>query len=171
MKTLFSHETIARRVAELGEQISAVYKDEPLICICVLKGAVIFFSDLVRYIHDSNVTLGFLRLSSYGDGKDPGQIRFEWTLGTDIAGRHVLIVEDIVDSGRSMEFLLKEVRARNPLSVRLAALVDKRERRVTDVHVDFPGFVLDKGFIVGYGLDHAERWRALPDVCVVEDGE
>ncbi len=169
MKTLFSHEAIAGRVAELGREISAVYGEDPLLCICVLKGAVIFFSDLVRCIRDSNVTLGFLRLSSYGDGRDPGRIQFEWPVGMDVAGRHVLIVEDIVDSGRSMERLLGEVRARGPLSVRLAALVDKRERRVADVHVDFPGFVIDSGFIVGYGLDCAERWRGLPDVCLMDD--
>ncbi|MDO5536455.1 MAG: hypoxanthine phosphoribosyltransferase [Desulfovibrionaceae bacterium] len=168
VRPLFTHEMIAKRVAELSDEISAIYKDEPLIAVCVLKGAVIFFSDLVRGIHNNNMLLGFLRMSSYGKGMDPGEIKFEWTLGTDIRDKHVLIVEDVVDTGHSMHFLLNEVRKREPRSVRLAALVDKHERRDADVHVDFAGFQLSEGFIVGYGLDHAEHYRALPDICVVE---
>lgn len=168
VRPLYPHELIARRVQELADEISAVYDNEPLIAVCVLKGAVIFFSDLVRDIRNENMMLGFLRMSSYRDGMNPGQIQLEWTLGTDIRDKHVLIVEDVVDTGNSMACLLNEVRKRGPKSVRLAVLVDKHERRETDVQVDFAGFQLNEGFIVGYGLDHAEHYRALPDICVLD---
>ena len=165
---LYTRECIDRRVCELAERINAVYHDEPLVAVCVLKGAVLFFSDLVRHINDTNLTLDFVRLASYGNGMQAGNIRFERDLETDIHGKHVLIVEDVVDSGQSMTCLFNVLKVRGPKSLRLAALVDKKERRTASVQVDFAGFELDRGFIVGYGLDYAEQYRALPDICVVE---
>ncbi len=165
---VYSHSCIENRVRELGEQISALYGDEPLVAVCVLKGAVVFFSDLIRHITDTNLTLDFVRLSSYADGMESGTLNFVRDLETDIRDKHVLIVEDVVDSGKSMAFLLEILSRRSPRSLRLAALVDKKERREAEVQVDFAGFELNQGFIVGYGLDCAERFRALPDICVAE---
>lgn len=168
LRPLYTQECIARRVRELADRINATYQDEPLVAVCVLKGAMLFFSDLVRHIHDTNLTLDFVRLASYGTGMEAGSIRFEEDLETDIRDKHVLVVEDVVDSGQTMACLLHVLGLRGPKSLRLAALVDKRERRTSSVQVDFAGFELDRGFIVGYGLDYAEQYRALPDICVVE---
>lgn len=168
LRPLYTNECIQNRVRELARSINDIYHNEPLVAVCVLKGAVVFFSDLIRHIDDVNLTLDFVRLSSYGNAMTAGRIRFERDLDTDIRGKHVLIVEDVVDSGQTMACLFNVLREREPLSLRLAALVDKKERRTAQVQVDFPGFELDQGFIVGYGLDYAEQYRALPDICVVE---
>ncbi len=168
LRTIYSNACIQKRVCELAESINATYHNEPLVAVCVLKGAVVFFSDLIRHITDVNLTLDFVRLASYGSSMNAGRVRFERDLDTDIHGKHVLIVEDIVDSGQTMARLYDVLRTRDPLSLRLAALVDKKERRTANVHVDFPGFELNQGFLVGYGLDYAEQYRALPDICVVE---
>ena len=168
IRPLFTHEEIETRVAGLATRLNALYKDEPLVAVCVLKGAVVFFADLVRHIDNSNITLDFVRLSTYRESMNPGEIAFLRDLDSDIAGKHVLVVEDVVDSGRTTAFLLEMLRARGPKSLRLVSLVDKRARREADLQVDFACFDLDQGFIVGYGLDYAERYRALPDICVVE---
>lgn len=166
---LFTPETIHARVNELAASIDATYGDDPLIAICVLKGAFVFFSDLVRAIHNPNLTVDFVRLSSYGSRmSSTGSISFVKDVETSLRGRHVLVVEDVVDSGLTMRFFLDQLQARGPKSLRLAALVDKRERRTADVTVDFPGFRLDRGFIVGYGLDYDEQFRHLPGICCVE---
>ena len=166
LKSVFTPEQIAVRVRELGVEIDGLYGQEPLVAICVLKGGVIFFSDLVRALH--NLELGFVRLSSYGKSSASSKhVIFNKDVEVDIRGKHVLIVEDVVDSGHSMRFLLDQFAARQARSLRLAALVDKRERRQADVKVDFAGFVLNKGFIVGYGLDYAESYRTLPGVCEI----
>ena len=133
--------------------------------ICVLKGAFVFFSDLVRRLQNRNLELDFVRLASYGKSDvSSGLVVFSKDVENDISGKHVLIVEDIVDSGRTMRFLLDQLAARHPRSLRLATLVDKGERRQAKVEVDFAGFTLRQGFIVGYGLDYAERFRALPGI-------
>lgn len=164
-RLLFSSAQIAKRVDELAAEIDAAYGQMPLVVICVLKGGVIFFSDLVRRLHNPNIELDFVRLSSYGTGMTSSrQIVFSKDIEIDIAEKHVLIVEDIVDSGYSMRFLLDQMAERKALSVRLAALVDKCERRDFSVHIDFSGFQLSDGFIVGYGLDFAEHYRALPGI-------
>lgn len=163
MVELISPQAIARRVAELGADITAAYAGEPLTVVCVLKGAFLFFADLVRTV-DLPLELEFVRLASYGRGMDSGELVFSKDLETSIKGKHVLIVEDIVDSGRSMDFLMRTLAERGPASLRLAALVDKAERREVDLRVDFAGFPLDKGFIVGYGMDYAERYRELAGI-------
>lgn len=167
---VFGKNRIEKRVAELAAGIDGVYGIEPLVAICVLKGAFIFFSDLVRKLHNPFLELDFVRLSSYGKSfNSTGHVIFNKDVEVDIRGKHVLIVEDIVDTGHTMRFLLDQFAARQPLSLRIAALVDKHERRKSEVSVDFAGFSLPGGFLVGYGLDYAEHFRALPDICEIID--
>ncbi len=168
LKVLYSPEVIAARVREIAAEINALYAGKPLVMICVLKGAFMFFSDLVKLV-DVRPEIDFVRVASYGTGTSSSRtVSFTKDVEISLEGKHVLLVEDVVDSGHTMEFLFRQLAARGTLSLRLAALVDKRERREAPVHVDFPGFRLDGGFIVGYGLDYAERCRELPAVYVVE---
>lgn len=171
LRVVYDENAIRTRVRELAAEIDALYQDEPLVIVCVLKGAVLFFSDLVRALTISP-ELDFVRLASYGkETKSGSTVAFTKDLELPIEGKHVLIVEDIIDSGRSMDFLLRQLGARGAKSLRIAALIDKTERREVPVHADFVGFAVPSGFIVGYGLDYAEHYRALPAVyCMPEDG-
>lgn len=168
MKVVISAEDIQARVKELGGDISKAYNGEPVTVVCVLKGAFLFFADLVRHI-DCPLELEFVRLASYGAGTKSGELVFSKDLETTIQGKNVLIVEDIVDSGKSMDFLLRTFEERKPKSLKLASLVDKYERREVELDVDFPGFKLDKGFIVGYGMDYAEKYRELDAIYEIVD--
>lgn len=163
MEVVITSEAIQDRVNELGEQITRDFQGEPLTVVCVLKGAFLFFADLVRAV-DLDLELEFVRLASYGSGTESGELVFSKDLETTIQGKNVLIVEDIVDSGYSMDFLLRTFAERKPRSLRLAALVDKHERREVDLVVDYYGFRLEKGFIVGYGMDYAERYRQFASI-------
>ena len=163
MVEIISPEAIAERVAELGKDITEALNGEPLVVVCVLKGGFLFFSDLVRTI-DAPLEIEFVRLASYGRGMESGELVFSKDVETSIKDKNVLIVEDIVDSGKSMDFLMRTFAERGPRTLRLAALVDKHERREVDLTVDFPGFALHKGFIVGYGMDYAEKYRELPGI-------
>ncbi len=165
---------IRKRVMTLAREIDACYplshagcaERDRLVMICVLKGAFIFFGDLVRHMH-SRPILDFIGMSSYGlKGVPSERIDITKDITLELEGRDVLLVEDIVDTGHSMRFLLDRLLQRQPRSLRLCTLVDKRERREVEVPVDFAGFVLD-GFIVGYGMDHAERYRELPALYTV----
>ncbi len=168
LKVLFSAGEIESSVNAIAGRINAVYKDEPLVVVCVLKGAFMFFGDLVRRIENKNLEVDFVRLSSYGSGTVSSQkVVLGKDVDIDLKGKHVLVVEDIVDTGHSMRFLLDEFADRGALDVKLAVLVDKKERRVVPVAPDFTGFELSDGFIVGYGLDCAEQYRQLPDICEV----
>lgn len=163
---VFTREQIACRVASLADAINSTYGIEPLTAICVLKGAFMFFSDLVRCIPNPNLELDFVRLSSYGMNSESSKhITIQKDIELDIRDKHILIVEDIVDSGHTMRFFMDQLEARKPKSMALAALVDKVERREANVKVAFPGFCLPRGFIVGYGMDYAEHFRGLPDIC------
>jgi hypoxanthine phosphoribosyltransferase len=165
---LYDENRITERVRELASEIDAVYEDQPLVAVCVLKGAFIFFSDLARALKNPNLELDFVRLSSYGMNSESSKhVIFGKDIETDILNKHVLVVEDIVDSGHTMRFLLDQLSARGPKSLKIACLVDKYERREADIQVDFPGFRLSKGFIVGYGLDFAEKFRTLPCICEI----
>lgn len=164
--SVFGPEEISACVRTMASEIDACYGGEPLVAVCVLKGACIFFSDLVRQLQNRNLELDFIRIASYGTGTvSSGEVLLSKDVEIDIRGKHVLLVEDIVDSGRSMRFVLDTFAARGPRSLRLAALVNKTGRREREVSVDFAGFSLDSGFLVGYGLDYAERYRALPGIC------
>jgi hypoxanthine phosphoribosyltransferase len=155
-------EQIAERNVELGREITESYSgDEPLVCICVLKGAFLFFADIIRRI-GREIEIDFVRLASYGSATSRSEdIVFSKDLEISIEGKDVLVIEDIVDTGHSMDFLLHVLRRRNPKSLKICALIDKHERREKAVTVDFAGFKLNDGFIVGYGLDYDERYREL----------
>jgi len=162
LKVVIDSETLRRRVTELGAEVSACYQGKPLVAVCVLKGAFLFFADLVRHIQSDSLEIDFVRMASYGGGTSRGrQTIFSKDMEVDVAGKHVLLVEDIVDTGHSVEFLLEVLEKRGAESIRLCAVVDKHERREVDVTVDFAGFPLQKGFIVGYGMDYAEKYREL----------
>ena len=138
--------------------------------IGVLKGAFMFLADLLRHL-SIPVEVDFVRLSSYGCRTETsGVVRMTKELESDIRGRDVIVVEDIVDTGLSLKFLLEELRAQGPSSLRVCALVDKRARREVEVRVDYVGFEIEEGFIVGYGIDYAERYRELPEIYVLEEG-
>ena len=168
LNLLYSPEAIQDRVRDMANEINALYEGEPLVIICVLKGAFMFFSDLLKHI-TVRPEIDFVRVASYGAGTASSRtISFSKDVEISLDGKHVLLVEDVVDSGHTMNFLFRQLAARGAKSLRLASLVDKRERREADVTVDFPGFVLNDGFILGYGLDYAERYRELPAVYVAE---
>lgn len=160
---LFNRAQIEARVRELGREISAHYGDEPLVCVCVLKGAYVFFADLMRSLTIHPI-VDFLRLSSYADQTSRSRMIFSKDMEVDIKDKHVLVVEDVVDTGHSIEFLLKVLEARSPRSAKVAAMINKTERREVDVAVDFVGFPLERGYIVGYGLDYAEQYRELDGI-------
>ncbi len=171
---LIDEQDIARRVRELGQEIGRHYGDEPIVAVCVLKGAFLFFSDLVRALpQHMDVRLDFVRLASYGDRTHGAEkVEFKKDMETNIEGKHVLVVEDIVDTGRSMDYFLKVLALRRPKSVKICALIDKSERREVELQVDFRGFALDKGFVVGYGLDYAEKYRGMPSIYdLIPDGD
>lgn len=165
---LISEEELAAKVEELGRRISEDYAGKDLLIVCILKGAVIFCADLVRHI-TIPVTLDFMAVSSYGDStQSSGAVMILKDLESNIAGKHVLIVEDIVDTGLTLKYLVENLKARRPLSVKVCTLLDKPDRRKVDVQVDYKGFVIPDAFVVGYGLDYAEKYRHLPSVCILK---
>lgn len=167
-KVLFTEQQLRQRVAELGAQITRDYQGEEVLMVCTLRGASIFFCDLIRQI-DLDIKLDFIATSSYGlDTKSSGEVRLTKDLSSPIAGKHVIIVEDIIDSGLTLKYLKKLFEARNPASVRICSLLDKPEGRRTDIEGDYIGFIIPNAFVVGYGLDYAERYRNLPEVCVLD---
>ncbi len=167
LRPVYSREAIAARVREIGAEINALYADKPLVVVCVLKGAFMFFSDLVKEL-TVRPQIDFVRIASYGAGmRSAGDVTLVKDVELSLEGRHVLIVEDVIDSGHSMDFLHRLFSARGAASLRLAVLVDKRERREVAVTPDFTGFTLNRGFIVGYGLDYAEKYRELPEICEI----
>lgn len=164
LKVVYSKEQIAARIAELGAEISKVYEGKELVVICVLKGGFMFFADLVRHI-TVKPELDFVRLASYGAKSESSRaVSFTKDVEISLKDKHVLIVEDIVDTGHSMKFLMDQLEARGAKSLRLAVLVNKTERREVAVKSDFIGFSLPSGFIVGYGLDYAEKYRELDGI-------
>jgi hypoxanthine phosphoribosyltransferase len=170
-EVLVTAEDLQRRVAELGREISADYGEEggrPLLLVGVLKGAVFFLSDLMRFI-DVPVEVDFMAVASYGSATDSsGVVRILKDLDAAIEGRDVLIVEDIVDSGLTLQYLLRNLGSRNPHSLEVCALLTKPERRKVDLPTRYVGFEIPDRFVVGYGLDYAERHRNLPFVAVLD---
>ena len=167
-EVLVNAEDLQRRVRELGEQISIDYAGRPLLLVGVLKGAVFFLSDLMRFI-GIPVEIDFMAVASYGSATDSsGVVRILKDLDAAIEGRDVLIVEDIVDSGLTLQYLLRNLGSRNPRTLEVCALLTKPERRKVDLPVRYVGFEIPDRFVVGYGLDYAERHRNLPFVAVLE---
>lgn len=167
---LLSEQEVQRRVAELGARIAKDYEDKELVAVCILKGAVVFLSDLIRHIPPSvKLTLDFMAVSSYGDStKTSGIVRIVKDLDNTVKDKNVLIVEDIVDTGLTLSYLVKLMHEREPVSVRVCALLDKEERRKVPVDVYYKGFSIPDKFAVGYGLDYAGLWRNLPSIHVAE---
>ena len=165
LRPCFTAAEIADRVRELGVRINERYAGESLVMLCVLKGAFMFFSDLLRHVTVAP-EIDFLRVTSYGLGTVSTVTRITKDVEIPLRDRHVLLVEDIVDTGRTVEFLLEHMRGCGARSLAVAALIDKQERREAEVVVDFPGFVSSGGFLVGYGLDCAERYRELPAMYI-----
>jgi hypoxanthine phosphoribosyltransferase len=163
---LFSKEIIERRVRELAGQISRDYGGRELLTVGILKGAFIFMADLVRRI-SIPCQVDFVRLASYDGSVSSGEVRITKDLDTPISGRDVLIVEDIVDTGLTLSRLVEVLRERQPASLRVCAFLDKRERRQIAFTPDYVGFTIPDHFVVGYGLDFNEKFRFLPDVCVL----
>jgi hypoxanthine phosphoribosyltransferase len=166
---LVQADDLSARVRELGEQISGDYAGRDLLMVGVLKGAVFFLSDLMRHI-SSPCEVDFMAVASYGSSTDSsGVVRILKDLDIPIEGREVLIVEDIVDSGLTLSYLLRTLKARNPESLEVCALLTKPERRKVDLPIRYVGFEIPNRFAIGYGLDHAERYRNLPYVAVLAD--
>jgi hypoxanthine phosphoribosyltransferase len=168
LRPLLSADRIQRRVLELGAQIDADYPDGTLFLICILKGACYFLADLSRAVK-RDTFIDFMGISSYGRGKtSSGEVKITKDLDISLEGADVLIVEDIIDSGVTLNYLTGLLRQRKPKSVRIATLLDKPERRLRPVDVAYVGFVIPDEFVVGYGLDFAEKYRNLRDICVLE---
>ncbi len=177
LKVLISRQQIAQRVAELGTAITRAFRDEPVVFVAVLKGAAIFLADLARAVQ-LDATFDFIGVSSYGARPTPdqelkqgwdstGEVRLTKDLDQSIAGKNVILVEDILDTGLTLTFLKKLLTDREPKAFRIAALLDKPSRRKLEIQGDYIGFTIPDEFVVGYGLDYAEMHRNLPDICVI----
>ena len=165
---LFSEEQLKNRVQEIARQITADYQGKEIMLISVLRGSFVFMADLCRAI-DLPCTLDFMAVSSYGKGtKSSGQVQITKDLSEDITDRHIIVVEDILDSGNTLSYLLKILENRHPASIRLCTLLDKPERRVKPVQVHYSGFTIPDAFVVGYGLDYAEKYRNLPYIGILK---
>ncbi|MGQ9573194.1 MAG: hypoxanthine phosphoribosyltransferase [Dehalococcoidia bacterium] len=169
LRRILSRGQIRRRVKELAAQIRADYSCQRLVFVCVLKGAFVFLADLIRQV-GGPLEVDFIAASSYGMGMtSKGQITVLKDVATDIAGRHVILLDDIIDSGLTLDFICKYLQTRNPASLRVCALLARERVLAEGTHIDYLGFVLPEGFVVGYGLDYAEQHRELPDIYVMEN--
>lgn len=167
-RVMFDEKTIAERIAELGQEITRDYAGKDIVVVGILKGSVVFFSDLIRQIK-LPLNIDFIVASSYGDGAETsGRVNIKKDLEKDIAGRDVLLVEDIIDSGVTMNCLMDILNKRQPSSVKLCALLTKEPRRQIPVKIDYCGFDVPDEFLVGYGLDYAEKYRNLPVIGVLK---
>ena len=166
---LITEEQLQQKVQELGRQIAADYSDKNLLMVSVLKGSILFMADLMRAI-DIPLEVDFMSVSSYGSKSvTSGEVRILKDLGGSIEGKDLLIVEDILDSGLTLSYLTKMLKSRNPSSIRLCTLLDKPERRHVSVQPEYVGFTIPDAFVVGYGLDYAEKYRNLPFVGVLKE--
>jgi hypoxanthine phosphoribosyltransferase len=168
-RVFLSEQQIGQRIAEMGRRITHDYPSGPLYLIAILKGAFMFLADLARAI-ETPTRIEFIGISSYGKGKtSSGEVKVTKDLDVSIEGHNVLIVEDIVDSGVTLTYLLNVLEQRKPKSIRIATLLDKPDRRLRPVEVAYVGFKIPDEFVVGYGLDYAEDYRNLRDICVLEE--
>lgn len=169
-RVLLSEEQIQKRVRELSAQISEDYRDKDPVLVCILKGAVIFYADLTRNI-DTHISMDFMAVSSYNSGtRSSGEVEIRKDLSRPVDGRHVIIVEDIVDSGYTLTYLSRVLASRGAASLRICTLLDKPSRRAEGITLktDYCGFEVENEFVVGYGLDYAERYRNLPYIGILK---
>ena len=177
LNVLFTRQQIAHRVAEMGADITRDFAGESIIFVGVLKGATIFLSDLARQV-SLDATFDFIGVSSYGNRPTPsqelksgwdstGEVRFTKDVDQSMSGKNIILVEDILDTGLTLTYLKKVLLAHQPKTLKIAALLDKPSRRKLPIHADYVGFAIPDEFVVGYGLDYAEKYRNLPDICVV----
>ena len=170
VRKLLSEEEIDKKIAEMAAQISRDYQDEQVHLLCILKGSVFFTSELAKRL-TIPVSIDFMSVSSYGmDAKSSGVIKIIKDLDEEIEGKNVLVVEDIIDSGRTLHYLLGYLNSKNPKTLKLCTLLDKPDQRVAKVDVDYTGFCIPDEFVVGYGLDYAQRYRNLPYIGVLDLG-
>lgn len=171
IKTLLDEQELRRRIQELADEISDAYGSEEIVAVGLLKGSFIFLADLVRALHSKNmqVKMDFMRVSSYGAGTvSSGEVRLQKDIDFPILGHNILIVDDILDSGNSLSMVLRHLAGHNPKSMKTCVLLDKPERRAVNIEADFVGFTIPNHFVIGYGLDHDEKYRELPYIGVVE---
>ncbi len=167
-KELISEEQIKQRVKELGRMITEDYKGKQVLMVCILRGASVFFADLVRET-DVDLSMDFMVISSYGTGTtSSGEVKLIKDLSEGVKGRHVIIVEDIVDTGLTLSNLKAILTAREPKSIKICTLLDKPSRRTVELKPDYVGFTIPNEFVVGYGLDWAERYRQLKNICTID---
>lgn len=170
LKTLISEKDLQKRIKEIGEQITNEYKNQEIIVVCILTGAVYFATDLTKNIDNDSLMLSFMKVSSYGKEKESsGEIKIEKDLGIEIKNRNVIIVEDIIDTGLTMKFLKKFLLAKEPKSLKVCTLLDKKERRRVEIEADYVGFEIPNKFVLGYGLDYEEYYRNLPYIAYCEE--
>jgi len=168
LKPLFTREEIDCAVKRLAASIENDFDDEEILFVCLLKGSFVFLSDLIRCIKNPS-QVDFMRVSSYGSAmKSKGEVTITKDLEEDIEGKNVIIVEDIIDSGLTLKIIKEMLLERRPKSLKICALLDKKARREVEMEGDYVGLTIDDGFVVGYGIDYAERYRNLPDICIVE---
>lgn len=170
-KVVLTEDVIRERVKQMGDQIRQDYNGTPFTAVCILKGAVVFLADLARAI-DAPMEFDFMAVSSYGRStKTSGEVRILKDLDESLEGKHVLLVEDIIDTGLTLRYIVDLLKARGPASLRVCCLLDKPERRQTQVHVDYCGFTIPDLFVVGYGLDYAGLYRNLPYIATLQFDE
>jgi hypoxanthine phosphoribosyltransferase len=167
---LFTGDEIAATVRRLASEIRRDYQDKHPVLIGVLKGSFMFMADLIRIL-DFPLEVEFIRLSSYGGGKSPGRIKLLQGVQSKVKGRHVLVIEDIIDTGRTTAFVLEHLKQEKPASLKLCTLTDKPSRRKVAVNIDYLGLTVPNKFIVGYGIDWDERFRHLPGIYTIEEGQ
>lgn len=169
LDVLIDEQTIYKRIDELASQIENDYGDEELICICILKGSFPFVWELSKRIHKNNIIFEFMEISTYGDAfETSGKIDVKKDISCDICGKNILIVEDIVDTGTTLNYLAQYLKAKNPKNFKIATLLSKPSRRLVDVPVDYVGFTIDDKFVLGFGLDFEQKYRNLPYIAYVK---
>lgn len=168
IRVMISEEDVNKKIAQIATQINEDYKGESVHLICILKGSVFFTCELAKRIN-LPVTIDFMQVSSYGDGtSSSGRVKIVKDLDETVEDKNIIVIEDIIDSGRTLSYLMSLLKARNPKSIKLCTLLDKPDRRVVDVVVDYTGFEIPDEFVVGYGLDYAQKYRNLPYIGIVE---
>lgn len=168
VSVLIAEEKVNERISQIAKKISEDYAGEEICLICILKGSVFFTCELAKRI-TIPVTIDFMQVSSYGDGTvSSGRVKIAKDLDEPVEGKNIIVIEDIIDSGRTLSYLMNLLKVRNPKSIKLCTLLDKPDRRVVDVNVDYTGFAIPDEFVVGYGLDYAQKYRNLPYIGVVE---